>query len=167
MCGPEGLLRQVCVGVWWASLLAFVRLLFTSSWCCDTFFFSLLIHLATPRVQFHHSMVHNTNLPACTPDPPTLLPPQVRERAAAAGVPVAGENALPCFMPNIIDETALHRIVYNTQVGGRVGGPVWFEVAAAWQGGSMAKRLAQQSGGWLFGCGVSTNNVHCWDGRDW
>ena len=34
---------------------------------------------------------------------------------------MAGENALPCFMPNIIDETALHRIVYNTQVG-RWGG---------------------------------------------
>jgi hypothetical protein len=43
------------------------------------------------------------------------VPSQVREAAAAAGVPVGGENALPCFMPNIIDETALHRIVYNTQ----------------------------------------------------
>lgn len=42
----------------------------------------------------------------------------MRERAAAIGVSVAGENALPCFMPNIIDETALHRIVYNTQPWG-------------------------------------------------
>lgn len=43
---------------------------------------------------------------------------QVRETAAAAGVPVAGENALPCFMPNAIDEVALQRVVYNTQPWG-------------------------------------------------
>eukprot|EP00887_Chlorella_sp_A99_P003737 scaffold7.g3737.t1 len=43
---------------------------------------------------------------------------QVRESAARAGVPVAGENALPCFMPAAIDEVALQRIVYNTQPWG-------------------------------------------------
>jgi hypothetical protein len=42
----------------------------------------------------------------------------VREVAAAVGVSVAGENALPCFMPSIIDEHALHRIVYTTQPWG-------------------------------------------------
>ena len=56
------------------------------------------------------------------PPRPCLPAAQVRERAAAVGVSVAGENALPCFMPNIIDETALHRIVYNTQVCGCGGG---------------------------------------------
>jgi hypothetical protein len=40
----------------------------------------------------------------------------MRETCAAAGVPIAGENALPCFMPNAMDEVALQRIVYNTQV---------------------------------------------------
>lgn len=40
---------------------------------------------------------------------------EVKEAAFAAGVPLAGENALPCFMPNAIDESALQRIVYNTQ----------------------------------------------------
>ena len=39
----------------------------------------------------------------------------VKEAAVVAGVPLAGENALPCFMPNAIDEDALKRIVYNTQ----------------------------------------------------
>ena len=43
---------------------------------------------------------------------------QVREVAAAVGVQVAGENALPCFMPGCIDEVALQRVIYNTQVGG-------------------------------------------------
>lgn len=43
---------------------------------------------------------------------------QVREVAAAAGVAVGGENALPCFMPNVIDEVALQRVVYNTQPWG-------------------------------------------------
>ena len=43
---------------------------------------------------------------------------QVREVAAAAGVEVGGENALPCFMPNVIDEIALQRVVYNTQPWG-------------------------------------------------
>lgn len=43
---------------------------------------------------------------------------QVREAAAAAGVPIGGENALPCFMPNAIDEVALMRVVYNTQPWG-------------------------------------------------
>lgn len=43
---------------------------------------------------------------------------QVREVAAAAGVAVGGENALPCFMPNVIDEIALQRVVYNTQPWG-------------------------------------------------
>jgi hypothetical protein len=42
---------------------------------------------------------------------------QVREVAVAAGVAVAGENALPCFMPGSIDEVALQRVIYNTQVG--------------------------------------------------
>jgi hypothetical protein len=67
-----------------------------------------------------HLLLACSNSPAfdLLPCLPALLPcPQVRERAAAVGVSVAGENALPCFMPNIIDETALHRIVYNTQVG--------------------------------------------------
>mmetsp|Transcript_6721 Transcript_6721/g.13360 ORF Transcript_6721/g.13360 Transcript_6721/m.13360 type:complete len:657 (-) Transcript_6721:57-2027(-) len=39
----------------------------------------------------------------------------VKESAFKAGLPLAGENALPCFMPNAIDESALQRIVYNTQ----------------------------------------------------
>ena len=39
----------------------------------------------------------------------------VKESAFSLGVPLAGENALPCFMPNAIDESALQRIVYNTQ----------------------------------------------------
>jgi hypothetical protein len=43
---------------------------------------------------------------------------QVREAAAAVGVHVGGENALPCFMPNVIDEVALQRVVYNTQPWG-------------------------------------------------
>lgn len=43
---------------------------------------------------------------------------QIREGAAAVGVPVGGENALPCFMPNAIDEAALLRVVYNTQPWG-------------------------------------------------
>ena len=43
---------------------------------------------------------------------------QVRESAAAVGVHVGGENALPCFMPNVIDEVALQRVVYNTQPWG-------------------------------------------------
>lgn len=43
---------------------------------------------------------------------------QVREAAASAGVPLGGENALPCFMPNVIDEVALQRVVYNTQPWG-------------------------------------------------
>ena len=41
---------------------------------------------------------------------------QVRELAAAEGVVLGGENALPCFSPNGVDATALERIVYNTQV---------------------------------------------------
>ena len=40
---------------------------------------------------------------------------QVREAAAAAGVLMAGENALPCFSPGHVDSVALERIVYNTQ----------------------------------------------------
>ena len=40
---------------------------------------------------------------------------EVKEAACRVGVPLAGENALPCFMPNAIDESALQRIVYNTQ----------------------------------------------------
>ncbi|KFM23571.1 Beta-amylase 1, chloroplastic [Auxenochlorella protothecoides] len=36
---------------------------------------------------------------------------QVREAAAAHGVPLAGENALPCFMPASVDEAALARIL--------------------------------------------------------
>lgn len=40
---------------------------------------------------------------------------RIKESAVASGVPLAGENALPCFMPNAIDESALQRIVYNTQ----------------------------------------------------
>lgn len=43
---------------------------------------------------------------------------QVRESAAAVEVQVGGENALPCFMPNVIDEVALQRVVYNTQPWG-------------------------------------------------
>jgi len=43
---------------------------------------------------------------------------QVREAAAAADVPLGGENALPCFMPNAVDEIALQRVVYNTQPWG-------------------------------------------------
>ena len=43
---------------------------------------------------------------------------QVREAATAVGVDVGGENALPCFMPNVIDEVALQRVVYNTQPWG-------------------------------------------------
>ncbi|GAB4819848.1 hypothetical protein N2152v2_006894 [Parachlorella kessleri] len=42
----------------------------------------------------------------------------VREVAAAVGVQVAGENALPCFMPGCIDEVALQRVIYNTQPWG-------------------------------------------------
>ena len=40
---------------------------------------------------------------------------QVREGAAAAGVLLGGENALPCFVPGGVDEYALDRIVYNTK----------------------------------------------------
>ncbi|CAK0774322.1 hypothetical protein CVIRNUC_004157 [Coccomyxa viridis] len=40
---------------------------------------------------------------------------QVREAASAAGVLMAGENALPCFSPGHVDTVALERIVYNTQ----------------------------------------------------
>ena len=47
----------------------------------------------------------------------SLPPGQVRELAAAEGVVLGGENALPCFSPNGVDATALERIVYNTQVG--------------------------------------------------
>lgn len=36
----------------------------------------------------------------------------------AAGVAVAGENALPCFMPGSIDEVALQRVIFNTQPWG-------------------------------------------------
>jgi hypothetical protein len=43
---------------------------------------------------------------------------QAREAALAVGVPVAGENALPCFMPNAVDEVALQRVLYNTQPWG-------------------------------------------------
>lgn len=43
---------------------------------------------------------------------------QLRELAAASEVPISGENALPCFMPNTIDEIALQRVVYNTQPWG-------------------------------------------------
>lgn len=43
---------------------------------------------------------------------------QVREAAARAGVHLAGENALPCFSPNHIDDSALERIVYNTRAWG-------------------------------------------------
>jgi hypothetical protein len=43
---------------------------------------------------------------------------QVREGCAAVGVPIAGENALPCFMPNMMDDVALQRVVYNTQPWG-------------------------------------------------
>ena len=39
----------------------------------------------------------------------------MREAAAAAGVLMAGENALPCFSPGHVDTVALERIVYNTQ----------------------------------------------------
>ena len=39
---------------------------------------------------------------------------QVRESAAAAGVRLGGENALPCFSPAHADAAALDRIVYNT-----------------------------------------------------
>lgn len=52
--------------------------------------------------------------PAALCGPEGLLR-QVREGAAAAGVALAGENALPCFTPNGVDATALDRIVYNTQ----------------------------------------------------
>jgi hypothetical protein len=40
---------------------------------------------------------------------------EVKEAACSAGVPLAGENALPCFTPSAIDKGALQRIVYNTQ----------------------------------------------------
>ncbi len=40
---------------------------------------------------------------------------EVKEVACRLGVPLAGENALPCFMPHAVDESALQRIVYNTQ----------------------------------------------------
>lgn len=43
---------------------------------------------------------------------------QVRESCAAAGVSIGGENALPCFMPNMMDDMALQRVVYNTQPWG-------------------------------------------------
>ncbi len=39
----------------------------------------------------------------------------MREAAAAAGVRLGGENALPCFSPAHADAAALDRIVYNTQ----------------------------------------------------
>jgi hypothetical protein len=45
-----------------------------------------------------------------------LVSHKVRELAAAEGVVLGGENALPCFSPNGVDATALERIVYNTQV---------------------------------------------------
>lgn len=41
---------------------------------------------------------------------------QVREGAAAAGVLLGGENALPCFVPGGVDQYALDRIVYNTKL---------------------------------------------------
>lgn len=39
----------------------------------------------------------------------------MREGAAAAGVLLGGENALPCFVPGGVDQYALDRIVYNTK----------------------------------------------------
>lgn len=46
---------------------------------------------------------------------PMLVTVQVREGAAAAGVLLGGENALPCFVPGGVDQYALDRIVYNTK----------------------------------------------------
>ena len=49
----------------------------------------------------------------CCMMPAGLL--QVREGAAATGVLLGGENALPCFVPGGVDQYALDRIVYNTK----------------------------------------------------
>uniref|UniRef100_A0A6T5U2K4 Beta-amylase n=1 Tax=Chlamydomonas chlamydogama TaxID=225041 RepID=A0A6T5U2K4_9CHLO len=52
--------------------------------------------------------------------PPALCGPegllkQVRSLCATRGVPLSGENALPIFLVEGIDSTALDRIVYNTR----------------------------------------------------
>ena len=50
--------------------------------------------------------------------PTPLLLPQVREIAAAAGVSLGGENALPIFGPFHTDGMALARVAYNTDAWG-------------------------------------------------
>lgn len=47
---------------------------------------------------------------------PEGLLKQVRSLCAARGVPLSGENALPIFLVDGVDSTALERIVYNTRV---------------------------------------------------
>ena len=56
--------------------------------------------------------------PAHAPRPARLWHGQVREAAVRAGVPLGGENALPCFMPASIDEVALQVCVCVCVGGG-------------------------------------------------
>lgn len=58
------------------------------------------------------------SLPCLAQRLPCLPGWQVREASARAGVHLGGENALPCFSPMHIDDTALDRIVYNTGAWG-------------------------------------------------
>jgi hypothetical protein len=53
--------------------------------------------------------------------PPALCGPegllkQVRGLCAQRGVPLSGENALPIFLMDSVDSTALERVVFNTRV---------------------------------------------------
>lgn len=64
---------------------------------------------------------------------------QLRESCTRAGVALAGENALPCFMPGVIDEIALQRVVYNTQPWGTP-----LEQGSSGRDGQMLGRLSSR-----------------------
>ena len=67
---------------------------------------------------------------------------RIKESAASLHVPLAGENALPCFMPNAIDESALQRIVYNTQP---LGTPLEEEYGRSGMGSDIDSTSGQES----------------------
>jgi hypothetical protein len=76
-------------------------------------------------------------------------------------VHVGGENALPCFMPNVIDEVALQRVVYNTQPWGtplqQARGSRGSGGSGGSSGGSPPSPAGPGNGGFITGGGGGSN----------
>lgn len=110
LCGPEGLLRQVCsnASTPFPPHGCFSHVILCPTWlalsCSES------IDHSSHRLLRQWASINRSALETLE-----WVSFQVREGASAWGVVLGGENALPCFTPNGVDATALDRIVYNTQ----------------------------------------------------